>query len=133
MRSAILDRPRRTFRRRQQPEHRHEMFRHLPFPFEDGRFPHNLGAVVQRTVLDGHQPAREVIQTLDNSWIVGDCATDPNAPGAAVAACMLHVIEQNSSVAGLADLPLGHIAHREDPGHPWIIEEHEWPLEADER
>lgn len=127
--AAVVERLRHVFRRVfrwPQPEHRHVMHRHLPFPFKDNRFPHDLGAVIQLTVLDGHAPAREVIHTLDNSWLVGDGATDPNAPGACVAACLLHVIEQNSSVAGLADLPLGHVAHREDPGHPWIIDLHEW-------
>ena len=38
------------------------MFQHLPFPFEGGRFPSSLGAVVQRTVLSGEQPAREVVE-----------------------------------------------------------------------
>ncbi len=35
----------------------------VPFPFEGDRFPHQLGAVVQNTVLRGEQPAREVIHT----------------------------------------------------------------------
>jgi hypothetical protein len=103
-------------------EHRHEMYRHLPFPFENDRFPDTLGAVIQRTVLEGHEPAREVIHSADNSWLVGDGINDPNEPGAVVAACMLHVIEQNSSVTKLATLPLGHAARRDNPGRPWVIE-----------
>ncbi|WP_020519470.1 hypothetical protein [Catelliglobosispora koreensis] len=39
---------------------------------------------------------------------------------------MVHVIDQNSSVAQLAALPLEHVARRDDPGLPWTIEEFEW-------
>jgi hypothetical protein len=59
-----------------------EVFQHLPFPFEGGVFPEKLGAVVQRTVLDGHEPAREVVHADDGSWLVGDGVNDPNPPGA---------------------------------------------------
>ncbi len=103
-----------------------EMIRHMPFPFSDGRFPPELGAVIQRTVLDGHEPAREVIHDEENNWLVGDGITDPNLPGASVASHMRHVIERNSSVAELASLPLGHIATREGPGTPWVIAPHEY-------
>jgi hypothetical protein len=34
------------------------MFHRLPFPFAHGQFPRELGAVVQRTVLSGDEPAR---------------------------------------------------------------------------
>lgn len=104
-----------------------EMIRHLPFPFPDGRFPPELGAVIQRTVLEGYEPAREVIHDEDNNWVVGDGITDPNLPGASVASHMMHVIERNSSVAELSSLPLGHIATREGQGTPWIIAPHEYP------
>ncbi|GAB4048601.1 hypothetical protein [Catellatospora paridis] len=102
------------------------MFRHLPFPFEGDTFPHNLGAVIQRTVFDGLEPAREVGHTADNSWFVGDDINDPNLPGAAIAACIWHAINQNSSMAELANLPLGHVARRDHPGSPWIVEPHVW-------
>ncbi|MGC4767789.1 hypothetical protein ACLQ25_02245 [Micromonospora sp. DT44] len=104
----------------------HEVFRSLPFPFSDGRFPDNLGAVVQRTVLDGAEPAREVIHTGDNSWIVGDAVNDPNQPGAVVVTCINHVIARNLSVAQLASLPIGQVAYRENPDQPWLIEPHSW-------
>ncbi|MFB9237041.1 hypothetical protein ACFFWC_16005 [Plantactinospora siamensis] len=107
----------------------HEMFRSLPFPFSGGQFPGNLGAVVQRTVLDGVEPAREVIHADDNSWLVGDGVNDPNQPGAVVATCMKHVIERNSSVTQLASLPIGQVAYRENPGQPWLTEPHTWPEE----
>lgn len=37
---------------------KHEVFRHLPFPFADGRFPDSLGSVVLRTVLT--EPSQSV-------------------------------------------------------------------------
>jgi hypothetical protein len=56
---------------------RREMFQRLPFPFDGDEFPAALGAVIQRTVLDGSEPAREVIHTPDGSWLVGDGISDP--------------------------------------------------------
>jgi hypothetical protein len=98
-----------------------EMFRHLPFPFENQRFPSNLGAVVQVTVLSGQQPAREVVHAPDGSWIVGDGVNDPNLPGASVATHITHAIEWNSSIAQLATMAPGRIAQRSGPGDPWRI------------
>jgi len=104
-----------------------EMFQHLPFPFKDGRFPPQLGAVVQTAVINGKEPARSVIHTDDNSWLVGDGINDPNLPGAAVAFHMHHVLQTDPSLDELAGLPLGHIATRGGPGRPWSITKHEWP------
>jgi hypothetical protein len=42
------------------------MERHINFPLPEGRFPTALGAVIQRTVLDGLLPARYVAHTLEN-------------------------------------------------------------------
>lgn len=103
------------------------MFQHLPFPFDDDRFPAQLGAVVQRTVLEGEEPAREVVHTADGSWLVSDGVSDPNAPAASVATHIWHVIERNSSVASLASMRPGQIATRADPGSDWVITEHKWP------
>src|SRR5687768_14557825 len=93
-----------------------EMFQHLPFPFEEDRFPNELGAVVQRTVLSGDQPAREVIHAPDGSWLVGDGVNDPNPPGSSIATHMAHAIERNSSIAQLANMPPGRIAQRSEAG-----------------
>ena len=76
-----------------------EMFRELPFPYPGGVFPKQLGAVVQKTVLSGEEPARLVIHTQDNSWLVGDGINDPNEPGACVATHIWHVIEKDRSVS----------------------------------
>lgn len=103
-----------------------EVFRHLPFPFDDGVFPANLGAVVQRTVLDGREPAREVIHDADGDWLVGDGVNDPNLPGASSVAHMTHVIELDPTVAALANLPVGHIATREEVGEEWVVDVHRW-------
>lgn len=103
-----------------------EMFRGLPFPFEDGRFPRQLGAVVQRTVADGEEPAREVIHAEDNSWVVGDGINDPNLPGAVTVLHMHHVLRADPTVGALASLPLGHIAKRDARGTPWVISRHTW-------
>src|SRR4051794_31588338 len=98
-----------------------EVFRHLPFPFENQRFPSNLGALVQRTVLSGEQPAREVIHAPDGSWLIGDGVNDPNPAGASVVTHINHAIQTNSSIAQLAAMTPGHIAQRSGPGDPWRI------------
>lgn len=103
-----------------------EMLRHVPFPFQDGRFPPQLAVLVQRTVADGEEPAREVIHSEDNSWLVGDRINDPNLPGAATIIHMHHLLRADPTLEALASLPLGHIAEREGPGRPWAIARHNW-------
>lgn len=100
------------------------MFQHLPFPFEGGRFPSSLGAVVQRTVLSGEQPAREVVHAPDGSWLVGDGVNDPNVPGASVATHLVHAYgahDWNAAIAQLAGMPPGRIAQRSGPTDPWVV------------
>ena len=72
--------------------------------------------MVQQTVLQGELPAREVVHATDGSWLVGDGVNDPNPPGASVATHLAHAIALNSSIAGLASMPPGHIARRSGPG-----------------
>jgi hypothetical protein len=96
-----------------------EVFRDLPFPYPDAKFPADQGAVVQTTVGTGERPALYVAHTPDNDWLVGDGISDPNEPGACVVMGIWHVIEHNSSVATLADLPIGWHAHRSDPRTTW--------------
>ncbi|OJF10846.1 hypothetical protein BG844_29660 [Couchioplanes caeruleus subsp. caeruleus] len=84
--------------------------------------------MIQRTVLTGQEPARVVIHDEDNDWLVGDGVNDPN-DGASVVACMKHLADTDPTVAELASLPLGHIAERDEPLHPWTISVHQWPDE----
>jgi hypothetical protein len=107
-----------------------EIFRTLPFPFADGRFPDALGAVVQLTVLHGLEPAREVVHGHDGSWLVGDGVNDPNADGACAVTHIWHAIERNSAIAELAVLPAGTMARRDGPGSEWRSEPLVWRDDA---
>jgi hypothetical protein len=98
------------------------MRRFMRWPFPDDAFPAELGAVVQRTVLEGELPALVVGHAADGSWYVGDGVNDPNAPGESIATHMSHVIERNTSVASLATLPPGYRAMRDVPGQGWRVE-----------
>jgi hypothetical protein len=97
----------------------HEVFRHVPFPFPEGKFPAQLGATVQRTVADGELPALTVIHTADNSWIFLDGANDPNLDGACVVDAIAHLVEDDPSLAVTARLDVGHRADRERVGEAW--------------
>jgi hypothetical protein len=103
-----------------------EMVRHIAFPFPGNRFPDNLGAVVQRTVLDGDEPSRYVGHTPDNSWVISDGVNDPNEPGACVAVHVRHVIDRDPSLEALANLPIGFEAERDSPGDEWTIRPFSW-------
>lgn len=99
-----------------------EMFRFIPWPFPDDAFPSSLGAVIQRTVLDGVMPALVVAHLPDRDWAIGDGVDDPNLPGASIATHIWHAIRQNNSIEALATLPPGHEARRRSIGDPWVIE-----------
>lgn len=98
-----------------------EAFLDLPWPYQGEQFPVDLGVVVMKSVLSGERPALHVAHFPDNEWAVADGVDDPNLPGAAVVACMEHVVAQNSSVARLASLPPGFAADRDFPGDRWRI------------
>ncbi|WP_433827860.1 hypothetical protein ACQP2E_00075 [Actinoplanes sp. CA-015351] len=100
----------------------HEVFKERPFPFPGNRFPEDLGAVIQRTVSDGAEPAREIIHLDDNGWLVSDGVNDWNAPGAVQVACLTHLVDLDPSVEQMATLPLGHAAYRKDAASPWTVE-----------
>jgi hypothetical protein len=106
-----------------------EMFRSRPWPFPDGRFPADLGAVVQRSVLDGTMPALLIVHTADNAWLIGDGVNDPNEPDAVIATHIWHAIEHNSFLATLAGLPPGKEARRATPSEPWVISDFEFAPE----
>jgi hypothetical protein len=96
-----------------------EMHQFLPWPFPDGEFPQNLGALIQKTVANGDLPALYVVHTPDSGWVVADGVNDPNVPGACQAMHIWHAIERNSSIRKLADLPPGWAAERNQPGDEW--------------
>jgi hypothetical protein len=98
-----------------------DMVRTRPWPFPNGAFPPDLGAVVQRTVLDGELPTLMVAHAEDGSWMVADGVNDPNAPGAAVATHMHHVVARDPSIVQLASLPPGTRADRTAPGSSWTF------------
>lgn len=97
------------------------MLRQVPWPFEEGRFPALLGAVVQRTVLSGAEPVRLVLHDDEGDWCVGDGINDPNEPDACVATHMSHVVEHDPAVAELATMPPGNKATRSTAGGPWVL------------
>ncbi|MFE6747345.1 hypothetical protein ACFVGM_15935 [Kitasatospora purpeofusca] len=99
----------------------HPVVQHAPFPFPDGRFPRNLGAVVQRTVAEGHLPALVVIHDDEGDWLIGDGVNDPNLPDASGIYCISCIAEHDPSVSETADLQPGSAAHRDGPGLPWTV------------
>ena len=102
------------------------MVQYVTFPFATERFPDELGAVVQTTVFNGTEPARLVVHTMDNSWLVGDGINDPNLPGAAIAVHIRHLIDGDPTIEQLARLPLGCAATRSGRADAWEIYRHEW-------
>ncbi|MPZ98632.1 MAG: hypothetical protein GEU80_04685 [Dehalococcoidia bacterium] len=103
-----------------------DRLRRLPFPFDRGRFPRELGAVVQRTVLEGDEPARIVVHDADGDWALGDGVHDPNEPGACRVTHIRHVVDADPTLDDLASMPPGHVAERDGPGSPWLIAEHRY-------
>jgi hypothetical protein len=97
----------------------HDVFRTVPFPFPGGSFPHDLGAVVQRTVSGGLLPALDVVHAADGSWMVGDGVNDPNQPDACGVHCLAHLAEADPSIGETATLPPGFAAYRDAVGAPW--------------
>jgi hypothetical protein len=123
----MSDSPHRHAERRMSLES--QMFHEMDFPFPGDRFPAKLGATIQRTVLDGDAPALYVGHTDENTWLVGDGKTDPNAPGAVVVAHIRHVVDLDPTLEAMATLPIGTEADREHVGAPWVITPFEWEAE----
>jgi hypothetical protein len=91
----------------------------LAVPLRRRRFPPQLGAVVQRTIVDGELPALTVMHTVENSWVVLDGVNDPNLDGACIVDAMAHVVDDDPSLAVVATLAIGHRADRERAGGWW--------------
>jgi hypothetical protein len=103
-----------------------DMVRRRPWPFPDGRFPDDLGAVIQRTVLDGELPALVVAHSIDGDWLIGDGVNDPNLPGATVATHIRHVVDHDPAIGELAGLPPGRRADRRSAEDPWVESDFEY-------
>lgn len=99
-----------------------EVVRRVPFPFEGGRFPSELGAVVQRTVLSGELPVLVVIHDDDGDWLIGDAVTDASDPEFLAIGHVRHLVERDPSIGETAGLPRGYAARRVSPSAPWTIE-----------
>lgn len=82
-----------------------EVMREMPWPFPDGRFPDELGAVVMTSVLSGTRPALQVLHDPENGWSIADGVDDPNTPGGAVATHIRHIIEMDPTLEVLASIP----------------------------
>ncbi|MFF5206614.1 hypothetical protein [Streptosporangium sp. NPDC000396] len=99
-----------------------EIVRQVPFPFSGGRFPSELGAVVQRTVVDGELPALIVIHDDDGDWLIGDDVTDASDPAASVISHVRHLVDRDPSIEETAGLSCGYAARRSSRSAPWAIE-----------
>ncbi|WP_329426770.1 hypothetical protein OG339_42055 [Streptosporangium sp. NBC_01495] len=100
-----------------------QLVRNVPFPFPAGRFPPELGAVVQRTVVSGELPALVVIHDDENDWLIGDGVTDTGDSAASTLSHVQHVVDRDPTVADTATLPCGYAARRPSRSAPWVIEE----------
>ncbi|MGC5054710.1 hypothetical protein ACLQ2S_25030 [Micromonospora sp. DT48] len=100
----------------------HEVVRGVAWPYPGNRFPQHLGVIVQRTVLEGTEPARSVVHDAEGDWLVSDDVNDPN--GNAVLVCMEHLVAADGTIAELAAMPPGTEAWRPNPGEPWRLQQH---------
>jgi hypothetical protein len=111
------------------PAVNHSIVRGSPWPFPNGQFPEHLGVCVQRTVLDGIEPARAIVHDEDGDWLASDEVNDPNADGAALIVCMHHLVDADRSIAELAAMPPGTVAWRDKPEDAWNFEAHNYSNE----
>jgi hypothetical protein len=92
------------------------------WPFEEDRFPPDLGVVAMRTILDGEMPCLQVVHAAEDWWGFADGVDSPNGD-ASVTSHVHHLLELDPSLHELAALPLGFQADRDDPHSPWVISE----------
>ncbi|MFI6458524.1 hypothetical protein ACIBF6_44135 [Streptosporangium amethystogenes] len=106
------------------------LVRNMPFPFPGGKFPPELGVVVQRTVSSGELPALVVIHDDENDWLIGDGVTNASDPAALALSHVQHVVDRDPTVADIATMPCGYAARRPSRSAPWVIEE--WRYEDED-
>lgn len=61
-----------------------EMFRYLPWPFENNTFPPAPGAMVMRTVLEGPRPALQVLHDPEGGWLSPTARETRTSPASAL-------------------------------------------------
>jgi Domain of unknown function (DUF4262) len=81
--------------------------------------PPHTGVYLSQTVHNGTEPVTYVSRDAeDGAWqFLGDSMADGGGP---VLSCFHHAIDSDSSLAELADLPLGWYAERSKVGQPWV-------------
>jgi hypothetical protein len=93
--------------------------------FADWKFPDppHTGAYLSNAVHQGKEPITYVSHDADDgAWqFLGDSMSES---GAALV-CLHHPLDDDPSLAELADLPLGWCAERETPSAPWNRYEHQ--------
>jgi hypothetical protein len=80
-----------------------------------------VGAIVQRTVVNGEMPALVVVHDDEGDWLIGDGVNDPNEDDACDLFHLGHVLELDPSLMQVMDMPDGHMATRESATSAWEI------------
>jgi len=85
--------------------------------------PPHTGVYLSETVHNGTEPVTYVSHDAeDGAWqFLGDSMADGGGP---LLCCFHHPIDSDSTLAQLADLPLGWYAQRSKVGEPWVRNEH---------
>lgn len=99
--------------------HSHQ-FDEAAWPFDT---PINTAAFTTTNVLGGSHPILEVYHDHDGDWQFMCGATTASADAKVV--CLGCMIDRDTSLMQLADLPEGWLAHRDSPAAPWSREEYE--------
>lgn len=96
------------------------------WPFREAE---NTAVLTTRHVVDDGAPILRVSHDADDGSWQFHTGVVPSTKDARILA-LREVVELDSSIAGLADLPLGWVAVRSDVGEPW--ERHEKGRAVDE-
>lgn len=83
----------------------------------------DAGVFTTRQVLESTQPIRDVYHDHDGDWQFL-CGTTLDSSDLKLV-CFGCMVEQDSSLLELSDLPTGWCAYRESPDSPWTREKYE--------
>lgn len=84
--------------------------------------PVNTASFTTIHVLEGSLPVLEVYHDHDGDWQFM-CGTTSESADAKIV-CLGCMVERDSSLMQLADLPDGWLAYRKSPADPWVREEY---------